>query len=204
MPNVNPDTIKRALRVFKHHRGMLRTTDALKNGIHPRDLYAMVELGLLERLGRGLYRVKGMPPLSNPDLAQVAIRVPRAVVCLISALSFHRLTTQVPHEIHLALKKGDEQPRLAYPPLRLFWFTESAYNAGVETHKTDGIPIKVYTVEKTIADCFKFRNKLGLDVATEALRLYIRRGKIRLEEIERYARIDRVQNVIRPYLEALL
>ena len=197
-------SIERAVRMFKQHGGILRTAEAMRSGIHPRDLHTMLQEGLIERLEWGLYRLESLGPLENPDLTQVSVKVPKAVICLISALSFHKLTTQVPHEVYIALKKGDERPRLKHPPIRPFWFTEPAYSAGIEIHKMDGVSVRIYSAEKTIADVFKFRNKLGLDVATEALRLYIRRKKTRIDNIERYATIDRVRNVIRPYLEALL
>ena len=196
--------IEQALLVFRQKNGILKTSEALKSGIHPREFYSMVRMGLIERLGRGLYRLKEMRPLENPDLIQVALKVPKGIVCLISALSFHQLTTQIPHEVYIALKKGAERPRLMYPQIRPFWFTEAAYISGVETHKIAAIPVKIYSAEKTIADCFKFRNKIGLDTATEALRLYIKNKKLRIEKIEHFANIDRVSKVIRPYLEALL
>lgn len=196
--------VKRASKVFARHKGILRTSEAMKLGIHPRVLYQMREQGLIQQLSRGLYRLKSKPPLKNPDFAQVAIKIPKAVICLISALAFHRLTTQIPHEVSIALKKDDHPPRLDYPPVRVFWFSNEAYAAGIEIHKTDGVSFRIYSAEKTIVDCFKFRNKIGLNIATEALRLFTERKKLRLDEIARFARICRVQNIIRPYLEAVL
>jgi len=205
MNKLSPNgTITKASRIFREHGGILRTSEAIKLSIHPRVLYRMRSEGITEQLSRGLYRLKSMPPLNNPDIAQVAIKVPKGVICLISALAFHNITTQVPHEVYLALKKGDEPPRLSCPPLRIFWFSEETHQAGVEKHKTDGIIFRVYSAEKTIVDCFKYRNKIGLDVAIEALRLYKERKRLRLNDIDRYARLCRVQNVIRPYLEALV
>ncbi len=182
----------------------MRTSEAIRLGVHPRTLYAMRDAGDLERLSRGLYRLAEMPPLGNPDLTTVALRVPKGVICLISALAFHDLTTQIPHYIYLALLKGTEAPRVDYPPLRLFWFSPKPFVEGVETHQVDSAPVRVYNVEKTLADCFKFRNKIGLDVALEAIRLYFERKPVKVDELMRYAAICRVRKVMRPYIEALL
>jgi predicted transcriptional regulator of viral defense system len=164
----------------------------------------MRETGDLDQLTRGLYRLRGQRRLSNPDLVSVALKIPRGVICLISALAFHDLTTQVPHQVYVALPRGAEPPRVSFPPLRIFWFSEPAFAAGVEVHKLDGLPIRSYSAEKTIADCFKYRNKIGLDVAIEALKLYRQRRRVRTDDLLRYASICRVEKVIRPYLEALL
>jgi predicted transcriptional regulator of viral defense system len=190
--------------LFRRHGGVLRTRDALRLGIHPRTLYRMRDAGDLEQLSRGLYRLCGLPKLSNPDLVPVALRIPRGVICLISALAFHDLTTQVPHQVYLALPRGAEPPRMSFPPLRIFWFTEPAFTKGIEVHQIDGVPVRVYRPEKTIADCFKYRNKIGLDVALEALKLYRGRRNTKINDLLRYAAICRVDKIIRPYLEALL
>jgi len=160
--------------------------------------------GALEKLSRGLYRLTEFPRLNNPDLVSIAARVPDSVVCLISALAFHEITSQVPHEVYIAIPRGTEPPRLAYPPTRIFWFDRRAFTAGIEKHKLDGIPVRVYGPEKTIADCFKYRNKIGLDTALEALKLYREKKPLRVNELMKYATICRVQRIIRPYLEALL
>src|SRR6202140_639436 len=132
---------------------------------------------VVEELSRGLYRLADLPPLSNPDLVTVALKIPAGVMCLISALAYHEITTQIPHEVHLALPRGTEPPRLKHPPLRVFWFTGRSFTEGIETHKVDGIGLRVYSLEKTLADCFKYRNKLGLDTVLEALRLYRSRNR---------------------------
>ncbi len=195
---------QRELRIFKEHGGLLRTSEALELGIHPRYLYDMREAGMIEVLSRGLYRLADMPPLSKPDLATVALRVPRGVICLISALAFHEITTQIPHEIHVALAKGSEKPRLKFPPLRCVWLSGAAFSEGIETQKVDGIELQVYSPEKTVADCFKFRNRIGLDVAIEALKLCRERKRSRPDVLLKYAKICRVGRVMKPYIEALL
>jgi len=196
--------IRRAKALLQAQTSAFRTGEALKAGIHPRTLYKMRDQGLIERMGRGIYRFADMPSLGNPDLATVAMKVPKGVICLISALSYHELTTEIPHEIYLALPRGAEPPRLDYPPLRIFWFSGSAFTEGIEQHDVDGIPVKVYNPEKTLADCFKYRNKIGLDVVLEAMKFYRQRKRFQADDLMRYARICRMEKVMRPYLEATL
>ena len=170
----------------------------------PRTLYALRDSGFLERLERGLYRLAELPEIGDPDLVTVALKVRAGVICLISALAHHELTTQIPHEVSVALPHHTEPPRLEFPPIRVYWFSAKAMEAGVKEHTIDDVTVRIFCPEKTIADCFKYRNKLGLDVAMEALRFYCKRRRPDLDELMRYARIDRVQNVMRPYLEAML
>jgi predicted transcriptional regulator of viral defense system len=198
-----PTLTDHARKVFRTHGGTLRTTEALAAGIHPRTLYAMRDAGEVEALARGVYRLGGLPPLGNPDLATVAKRVPHGVVCLISALAFHELTTQVPHEIHVAISRTARRPRLDFPPLRVYRFSTGAFDAGIDTHTIDRIPVHIYSAEKTLADCFKYRNKIGMDVVLEAIRIYRRRGRPHFQQVFEYAKLCRVDRLMRPYLEAL-
>ena len=197
-------SFERAIKVFRRHGGVLRTSEAIRLGIHPRTLYAMRDAGVLDCLSRGLYRIADLPHLSNPDLVAVALKVPKGVICLISALAYHELTTQIPHEVYLALPRGAEPPRLDHPPIRIFWFTGKAFAEGIDTHKVDGVPVRIYGVEKTLTDCFKYRNKIGLDTAVEALKAYVSGRRIDIDKLMVYARTCRVEKVMRPYLEALL
>ena len=200
---MKPETIENALDTFRQHENILRTSQAIQLGIAPRTLYAMHESGLLVKVTRGVYRLAEAEPLSNADLLQVALRISKGVICLISALSYHNLTTQIPHQVYVALPLDAEKPRLNYPPVRLFWLSKPVYSAGVEEHLMDGTTVSIYSREKTIADCFKYRNKIGLEVALEALKEGLIQG-CKIEAIMEYARIDRVEIVIRPYMEALL
>ena len=202
--NVQENQRKALRELCLRHGGVIRTAQAIRAGVHPRTLYALRDSGFLERLERGLYRLAELPEIGDPDLVTVALKVPAGVVCLISALAHHELTTQIPHEVSLALPRRSEYPRLRFPPIRVYWFSDQAIASGVDTHTIDGIPVRIFSPEKTIADCFKYRNKLGLDVALEALRLYCKRRRPNLDAVMRYTKIDRVQNVIRPYLEAML
>ena len=194
----------RAVSVFKKHGGIIRTALALRAGIHPSTLYAMRDAGTLEVVSRGVYRLAGNKPLGNPDLVTIATRVPNGVFCLISALAFHEISTQIPHEVHVALPRGAEEPRLDHPPIKTYRFSGEAFTEGVETHELDGVSVRIYNPEKTLADCFKFRNKVGLDTAVEAVRLYRERRIIKVDDLMRYAAICRVEKIIRPYLEAIL
>ena len=197
--------LAKARYVFTKHGGMLRTANAIRLGIHPRTLYALRDSGEIEQVGRGLYRLSTAQPLSSPDLVPVAIRIPRAVVCLISALAHHGLTTQVPHSVDLALPSHAQIPKIDGVPLRVFWYSEPSFSAGIDTVKMDEVPVRIYSPEKTIADCFKYRNKIGLDLAIEALRAYRdRTPKPNFQALAKFAQINRVQKVMRPYLEAVL
>ncbi|MBU4404816.1 MAG: type IV toxin-antitoxin system AbiEi family antitoxin domain-containing protein [Candidatus Aminicenantes bacterium] len=196
--------VDKAIAVFKKHGGILRTAQAMRAGIHPATLYSMRDSGALEEISRGVYRLAGNQPLGNPDLVIVAARAPGAVICLISALSFHELTTQIPHEVHLALPRGAEEPRLDYPPVRTYRFSGRAFSEGVDTQELDGVRVRIYNPEKTIADCFKFRSRIGLDTVVEAVRYYRERQQVKVDRLMHYASICRVSKVIRPYLDALL
>lgn len=194
----------RAITIFKKHGGILRTTQVLRMGIHPSTLYDMRDAGSLEMVSRGVYRLTDAGPLGNPDLVTVATRIPNGVICLISALAFHEITTQIPHEIYVALQRGSEQPRLSHPPIKIYRFSGQAFTDGAANHEIDGVSVHIYNVEKTLADCFKFRNKIGLDTAVEAVRFYRERKSVDVDALMHFARICRVEKVMRPYLEAIL
>ena len=202
--SVPSPTAEHALSIFRAHAGVLKTKSAMELGIHPRTLYALRDAGRLERLDRGLYRIADGKPLENPDLVTVALKVPRGVICLISALAFHRMTAQVPHAVYLAIEASDQAPALRYPPLRLFWYSKAGFEDGVEAVVLDGTKVRIYSAERTLADCFKYRNKIGIDICVEALNLYRRRGRMQLDKLEHYAKLCRIERVMRPYMEAIL
>ena len=194
----------RALDQIVSIGGLVRTKQARELGIQSRVLKQLVQENKLEQISRGLYRIPDKHPISNPDLFTVAARIPNGVICLVSALSFHDITTQIPNKVFIALDRMTETPRLDYPPLSIHRFSGKAYSEGVEIHTVDGIDVKVYSAEKTLADCFKFRNKIGMDVAIEALKFYRSRKKIKMKDVYHFARICRVENIMRPYLEAVV
>lgn len=182
---------------------ILRTRDLEAHGIWRANLRDYVEQGVLTRVGRGLYTLVGVEAGENHSLAEVGKRVPQGTVCLLSALRFHGLTTQQPHETWLALDGRARSPKTDSLALRIVRFTGAALSEGREEHVIEGVPVKIYNLGKTVADCFKFRNKIGLDVALEALRETWRARRCSMSELMRYARVCRVANVMRPYLESL-
>jgi predicted transcriptional regulator of viral defense system len=196
--------LQTVLETFRQHGGVLRTGQALMQGIHPAALYSLVESGQLTRLARGLYRLADAPEFSNPDLAVVAAKAPDAVVCLISALSFHGITTQVPRAVYLAVPRGRYAGlRLRTPPVKIYRFDAATFDQGIETHRIDGETVRIYSVARTLVDCFKYRNKLGLDIAIEALRFARQRKRIRNREILHFAHLLRQVRVMSPYLESV-
>jgi predicted transcriptional regulator of viral defense system len=197
------DNFQSVIKIFQKNNSVMKSSQLFKLGVQPRILYAMRDHGLVVQEGRGLYRLANEQMWSDPDLAVVSLLVPKGVICLISALYFHQITTQIPHEVYVALPKDSEKPRIKYPPTRFFWVSPAPFKAGIEKHKVDSVDIRVYSVAKTIADCFKFRNSIGTDVALEALREGLRQKKATLNQIQQFARVDRVERIMQPYLEAL-
>lgn len=184
--------------------GILRPRDLDPVGIPRIYLQRLTERGDLERVERGLYRLPDAAVTQHQSLLEVVKRVPASVVCLLSALAYHDLTTQLPHRVWVALPAGSRTPRFDYPPLRIVRISGAAFTAGVEEKIIENVPIKIYNPAKTIADCFKFRNKVGLDVAIEALRECLAERRASPDDLLKYANICRVSKVMRPYLEALV
>lgn len=197
------DRLQAAAQVLERHGPVLRFSEILELGIHRDTLWKMREAGVVEQVSRGLYRLAKAKTLDEPDLVTVAKRVPGAVVCLISALALHDLTTQIPHAVDIALKHGRRRPRLEYPPLRIHWWSAAALTSGVEEHSFAGVRVLVTDPERSVADAFRYRNQLGLDLALEALRTWKGRKGARLEKLLGAARSVRVEKVVRPYLQAL-
>jgi predicted transcriptional regulator of viral defense system len=196
-------SFQRAVDIFRAHRGILRVSQANELGIHFMVLSQMVEEGLLVKEGRGLYRLAELPPLSNPDLFLAALRIPSGVICLISALNFHDLTTQIPYKVYIALPRGVKRPLLEYPPLEIIWPGERIYSTGIAEHVIDGVSIKVYCKEKTIADCFRYSKKVEREIAIEALKDYLGGRERNLNLLYEYARLNKVEKEILPYVKAL-
>jgi predicted transcriptional regulator of viral defense system len=171
--------------------------------VHRRDLYALRDAGILEALSRGVYRLSDLPPLGDPDLVTVAIRVPKGVIALVSALHVHGLTTEIPHEVSIALPRGAARPRLEWPPLRVYRMSGAMFTSGIETQERDGVSIRVYSAAKSVADCFKFRSRIGTEVALEALRNGLAERRFTQGQFLRAARLCRVEAIVRPYLEAI-
>jgi len=204
MPSRAITSEQRAIRTIKALGGTIRTAEAVRRGIPTRMLYGLRDSGKVEQHSRGVFRLASLEPASAPDLLIVAARVPKAVLCLISALAFHELTDEIPHKVHIALPQGAGQPRLDHPPLQVIRLSSASFRAGVETHALDGLELRVYSPAKTVADCFKFRNRVGLGTTLAALKALRRRRGFDVEELLRYARICRVERLMTPYVEAIL
>lgn len=184
-------------------RGLVRPRDLRPLGFPRVTLTRLVRRGVLVRIARGLYALPNRPVSEHTALAEVACGYPNGVVCLLSALRFHDLTTQSPFEVWFAIPSNARAPRMDYPPLRIVRFSDALLATAVEEHIIDGVPVRVTSVPRTVADCFKFRNKVGLDVALEALREAWTSGRARMDELWHAAGLCRVANVMRPYLESL-
>lgn len=187
--------------VTKH--GIVRPRDVEAVGIPREYLLRLHRQGKLERPGRGMYSLPHAAVTEHHSYAEVSKRVPDAVLCLLSALAFHGITTQNPAAVWIALRKGARTPALTSPAIRVVRLSDPSLTEGIEEHRVEGVPVRVYSAAKTVADCFKFRNKIGLDVAMEALRDSVRQKKASVNAIYRYSKICRVSNVMRPYLESL-
>lgn len=194
-------SIERATTILKR-MGIARSRDLENAGIKRSQIKRLLELGVIERVSRGLYRAPDYNYSSNENLVEVGRRIPSGIVCLLSALRFHGLTTQNPVEVWLAIEQKAWRPKLDYPPLRFIYMSGMAYSEGVEEHEIDGISVRVFSAAKTVADCFKFRNKIGIDVAIEAVKEYRRNYPKELDAVWRAAQVDRVTHVIFPYLQA--
>lgn len=184
-------------------KGLLRAGDLSTIGAPRVMLTRLTAAGMLDRVGRGLYRLPSHPGSEYEGLAAVAAKVPQAVFCLLSALQFYELTTQLPRRVWIAMPRGSHAPRIDHPPIRMVQMTGEVYAEGIETVERDGISLRVYGIAKTVADCFKHRNKIGLDVALEALKEVHAKQLATTDELWRYAKLCRVANVMRPYLEAV-
>lgn len=183
--------------------GVVRSRDLRERGIHQEYLRRLENQGLLVRSGRGIYTFSDSDLTENQSLAEACMRVPHGIVCLLSALRFHELTTQAPFEVWLAIDSKARTPKEDIVPLRIVYMSGMALSAGIEEYQVEGVPVRVYNPAKTVADCFKYRNKIGLDVALEALRECWRERRSTMDELWHYAKICRVNNVMRPYLESL-
>lgn len=198
-----PKSIEKAIKVFKTHGGIMRTKSVLEAGIHTSILYSMKEKGIVEKLAHGLYHLVGTPMGDYPDLIQVSVKAPNSVIALISALAFHEITTQIPHDVYISIERNARKPKLEYPPIKVIINSQKASSVGIETHEINKVKIRIFSPEKTIVDCFKYRNKIGLDVAIEALKLYKDKGKANIKKLMEYARICRVEKVMLPYVQAI-
>ena len=200
---MSSDTHAQRILSLARQKGLLRASDLDAIEAPRVVLTRLIEGGLLERVSRGLYRLPSHPGSEHEGLATIAAKVPQAVFCLLTALQFHELTTQLPRQVWIAMPRGSHVPRLDYPPIKMVQMTGAVYTAGIEEHLRDGVTLRVYSAAKTVADCFKHRNKIGLDVALEALKDARAERMASADDLWRYAKVCRVAKVMRPYLEAI-
>jgi len=196
------NTHQQILDLAKKH-GLIRSRDLADKGLPRVALTRLVRQGLLTRVGRGLYSLPDRQISGQGALAEVAQKHPQSIVCLLSALRVHELTTQSPFEVWIAISNKARAPKMDYPPLRIVRFSGAALTEGIERHTIDGVNVRVTGVARTVVDCFKFRNKIGLDVALEALREAWRDKRVRMDDLWRYTKLCRVDSVMRPYMESL-
>lgn len=200
---MTPRTDRQRLLDLARRKGIFRAADVTAAGIHTEWLSRLVGEGALERVARGCYRRVGGNTTEHHTLAVVAAVAPTAVVCLLSALQLHEIGTQAPPEVWIALERGKARPRLGYPPLRVLYVSGAPYRAGITTRVIEGQRVRVYSVAKTVADCFKYRNKIGIDVAVEALKDFTHTRRGGADDLTRFARVCRVVRVMQPYIDAI-
>ena len=195
---------QKAIKIFKKKQGLLRTAEAIRLGIHPRIIYQLRDEGILEQLAIGVYRLVEVPDFSDPDLVLVSKKIPNGIICLISALAYYEITTQIPHFVYVAIPAKSRESRLKYPPIRYFHYSEKVYHSGIETIFIGDYSVKIYNIEKTLADCIKFRNKIGMDVVIEALKMYWQRKGTKIDKLYEYAKLNRVEKILQPIMETIV
>jgi predicted transcriptional regulator of viral defense system len=203
MPLTRNSTLENAALALAQRRPLLRARDVAEQGLPTVVLSRLVATGKLDRVARGVYSLPGRALSEHRSLAEAALRIPRGVVCLLSALRVHGIGTQAPFEVWMAVPHHSPTPRLEQPALRIVRMSGAAFTEGIETVVIDGVKVSVFDAAKTVADCFKYRNKIGLDVALEALRDGWSQGRLSMDALWHYATVDRVANVMRPYLESV-
>ena len=195
---------KEFIEFLKKRGGIVSYKEIIKAGFNKAFLKDNLDSGRIQKVDRALYRLSDGITLSNPDLVAVSIKVSKGVICLLSALAFHEATSEIPHHVNIAIPRGTYANKINYPPVKFYHFASKTWEAGIEKYEIEEYQIKVYSLAKTIADCFKFRNKIGMNVAREALKIAITEKGVQPKEIMQYAEICRVDNIIKPILEAML
>ena len=194
------------MEVIRKQGGIIRTQEAFQRGIHRRTLYGLRDEGVLFPIARGLFHLAAGPDSlpTEIDLVNVTKLVPHGVICLISALSFHELTTEIPHEVWIAVERKAHKPRVKYPPVRAMFFTGTCFNEGIEVHRIMEQDVRIYNAPKTVIDCFRWRNAVGIDVALDAARTYLKRRDASPSRLMDYAKLCKVEKLVTPYLEAMV
>lgn len=195
---------EKIIKIFKSHKGYARSEDILTQGFHSRDIKSILDKGIVIKVKNGLYRLADTPVISNQSFIDLAYAVPEGVICLLSALSYYELTTFNPSIISMAIHRKSWRPKIKYPPVEFYYFSTKQFKAGIDEIKIKGHRVRIYCPEKTICDCFRYRNKLGLDVAKEGLSEYLKRRDRNLEKVLEYAEICRIKRLLETWLNALI
>jgi len=196
--------VQKLIDFFQQHHGVARFSAILNAGFHPDVLRMLQQEGKVEKIARGLYRITRYPFSSYPDLIIASLQAPRGIICLLSALAFHEATNEIPRFIDIAIPAGTRANKITYPPVKFYRFSPRVWELGIEQHQFNGHKIRVYCLAKTLADCFKFRNKIGANIVREALKIAISEKNIKPQEILKYAKVCRVDRIIKPLLEILI
>ncbi len=199
-----PAKAQTLITFFQTHGGILRFSAILQAGFHPDSLIALEREGAVERIGRGLYRLTKYSIASYPDLVTASIQTPRGVICLLSALAFHEATNEIPKYVDIAIPRRTHANWIKYPPVKFYQFAPSTWKAGIVTHEIEGHKVRIYNLAKTIADCFKFRNRIGVNVARDALKIAVTEKGVAPQDIMKYAKICRVGKIVKPILETMI
>ena len=192
------------VKFLKARGGVVRFAALLKAGFHSDTLATLEKQGLVEKMSRGLYKLSNSTVSSHPDLVSACLQAPKGIICLISALAFYEVTSEIPRQVDMAIPRGARVRKIEYPPVKQYHFLQEAWGAGIEERKIEGGSIRVYGLAKTVVDCFKFRNKVGVDVARDALKTAVTEKHVRPQDIMQYAKICRVKNIIKPMLESMI
>ena len=192
------------INFFKKRRGLASYAEIKEAGFNKALIKVSLNSGRIQKVDRALYELSEGISVSNPDLVAISIKAPKGVICLVSALAFHGATTEIPQFVAIAIPRGAHANKIKYPPVKFYRFASKSWEAGIEEHKIAGHKIRIYSLAKTIADCFKFRNKIGMDVVREALKAAITEKKTVPKEIMKYAKTCRVDRIIKPILETII
>lgn len=195
---------EKIVKYFKRYNGIARFSSMRKAGIHPDSIKKAESEGVIEKIGRGLYKLTTDNIESHSDYLLATLQTSKGIICLISALYFYRVTDEIPRVVDIAIPTGARANKIEYPPVQFYRFSQPTWNTGVETHEIEGHKIQIYSLAKTLADCFKFRNRIGINVARESLKIAITEKKVKPTEIYKYAKICRVDKILKPILESMI
>lgn len=192
------------IKYFKSHGGVARFSSIRKAGFHPDLIKKTENEGKIEKIGRGLYKITGDNIGSHPDYLITSLQTSQGVICLVSALYFYGATNEIPRFVDIAIPAGARANKIKYPPVKFYRFSQTTWKAGVEKHEIEGHKVKIYSLAKTVADCFKFRNRIGVNVARDALKVAITEKHVKPKDIMEFAKICRVDRIIKPILETMI